>query len=165
MFSRSVSCKQDCSITQLIISSLLFATKDVDRFNKNEEQQYKIKRTLQYPEAGSYASTIAGHVNLFIFLFESLSPWIVNLRYSSGIFILLISPSVIEINSRTSFFAVSALTCDVSYINQLPTNPPKRVCYIFDWIVKLTDQEEIINWVIDQHCLHDTLREKINRQH
>jgi hypothetical protein len=47
---------------------------------------------------------------------------------------------------------------------QLPTNPPKRICYIFDWIVKLTDQEEIINWVIDQHCLHDTLREKINRQ-
>jgi hypothetical protein len=55
------------------------------------------------------------------------------------------SPSVIEINSRPSFFAVSALTCGL--------NPPKRVCYIFDWIVKLTDQEEIINWVIDQHCL------------
>jgi hypothetical protein len=30
-----------------------FATKDVDRFNKNEEQQDKIKRTLQYPKAGS----------------------------------------------------------------------------------------------------------------
>jgi hypothetical protein len=27
---------------------------------------------LQYPEAGSYAATIAGHVNLFIFLFERL---------------------------------------------------------------------------------------------
>jgi hypothetical protein len=43
-------------------------------------------------------------------------------------------------------------------------NPPKRVCDIFDWIVKLTNKEEIINWVIDQHCLHDTLREKIKQQ-
>jgi hypothetical protein len=34
----------------------------------------------------------------------------------SGIFILLISPSVIEINSRTSFFAVSALTCGLHIV-------------------------------------------------
>jgi hypothetical protein len=27
---------------------------------------------LQYPKAGSYVATIAGHVNLFIFLFERL---------------------------------------------------------------------------------------------
>jgi hypothetical protein len=37
-----------------------------------------------------------------------LSPWIVNLRYSFGISILLIPYSVIEINSKPSFFAVSA---------------------------------------------------------
>jgi hypothetical protein len=40
-----------------------FATKDVDSFNKNEEQQYKIKRTLQYPKAESYVATIAEHIN------------------------------------------------------------------------------------------------------
>jgi hypothetical protein len=49
-----------------------FATKDVDSFNKNEEQQYKIKRTLQYPKAGSYVATIAGHVTLFIFLDKNM---------------------------------------------------------------------------------------------
>jgi hypothetical protein len=32
--------------------------KGVDSFNENEEQQDKIKRTLQYPKAGR------GHVNL-----------------------------------------------------------------------------------------------------
>jgi hypothetical protein len=32
----------------------------------------KIKRTLQYPKAGSCVAAIAGHVNLFIFLFERL---------------------------------------------------------------------------------------------
>ena len=40
----------------------------------------------------------------------------------------------------------------------------QTVDYIFDWIVKLTDQEEIINWVIEQPCLHDVLHEKINGQ-
>ena len=63
-----------------------------------------------------------------------------------------------------AFYDLKDTQTDVSYINQLPTNLPKRVCYIFDWIVKLTDKEEIINWVIDQHCLHDTLRKKINRR-
>jgi hypothetical protein len=42
-----------------------------------------------------------------------------------------------------AFYNLKDTQTDVSYINQLPTNPPKRICYIFDWIVKLTDQEEI----------------------
>jgi hypothetical protein len=34
--------------------------KGVDSFNENEEQQDKIKRTLQYPKAGSCVAAIAG---------------------------------------------------------------------------------------------------------
>jgi hypothetical protein len=80
-------------------------------------QQDKIKRTLQYPKAGR------GHVNLFIFLFERLikiehsaayqefSAW--TSSEGSAIFTY---PSVIEINSRTSFFAVSALTCGLHIV-------------------------------------------------
>jgi myo-inositol-1-phosphate synthase len=34
-----------------------------------------------------------------------------------------------------AFYNLKDTQTDVSYINQLPTNPPKRVCYIFDWIV------------------------------
>jgi hypothetical protein len=45
--------------------------KDVDRFNKNEEQQDKIKDTLQYPKAEMH-EVIGGHVNLFISLFKKL---------------------------------------------------------------------------------------------
>jgi hypothetical protein len=45
--------------------------KDVDRFNKNEEQQGEIKNILQYPKEEMY-ETIRGHVDLFICLFERL---------------------------------------------------------------------------------------------
>jgi hypothetical protein len=36
-----------------------------------------------------------------------------------------------------AFYDLKDTQTGVSYINQLLTNPPERVCYIFDWIVKL----------------------------
>jgi hypothetical protein len=32
-----------------------------------------------------------------------------------------------------AFYNLKDTQTDVSYINQLPTNPPKRICYIFDF--------------------------------
>jgi hypothetical protein len=43
------------------------------------------------------------------------------------------------------------------------SNPPERVCYIFDWIVKLTNKEEIINWVIDFKTAKPAENEPLNK--
>jgi hypothetical protein len=54
--------------TQCNLEYVSVVAKDVDRFNKNEEQQGEIKNILQYPKEEMY-ETIRGHVDLFICLF------------------------------------------------------------------------------------------------